>query len=315
MKSTRILNESNRFHKKRENLLLQEKCYGKLHKEKEDKEKEQKKLTDNNHEIADDENILQNVKDFMMSKFNWLVIFLDWCLAYVVLASYTEFIPYVPVAVKAFVAISILTGIEYIMSLFISTDETPPKLQETEKPFAYNEENEQKLATHEKVLKRSKFINIARHLFLLVLPFVSLATMFQEIGLTYMEAGLTEEGEFSSAMHNAQLLFIIFKYCGLAVCSWISHLILSTFAGQILAASARLRYNKKYKALTDEIDKISQKLEHVETVIIKALMDFHQELKKFLLRFGKNDMTPSENFSPMLNDLYMKVNGKKLISE
>jgi len=315
MKNIKILNESNKFHKRRQDLLLKEKYYGRLHKEKEDKEEEQKRLTERNQEIADDENIMQNLKDFMMSKFNWLVIFLDWCLAYVVLASYTEFIPYLPTWLKALLAISILTGIEYIMSLFISADEDLPKLEESEDPFAYSEENDRKLMKYEKAQKRSKFMNVFRHLFLLVLPFVSLATMFQEIGLSYMEAGLTEESEFVSAMHTSQLLFIIFKYCGLAVCSWISHLVLSTFAGQIVAAKARLDYQKKYDALKIEIDKIGQKLEQLENAIIKALMDFHQELRKFLLRFGLNDMTPSESFSPMLDDLYLKVNGKRLTSE
>jgi hypothetical protein len=315
MKNIRIFNESNKFHKRRQELLLQERQYARLHKEKEDVEEKQKKLTEQNQEIADNENIIQHIKDTISSKFFWLVVLLDYCLAYVVLASYTEFIPFIPVAIKAFLAICILTGIEHIMAIFIDADNTPPNLEETENTFAYNEANEQKILKYEHVQKRSKFMSIVRHLFLLVLPFVSLATMFQEIGLEYMAAGFEEESNFSSAMHNAQLLFIIFKYSGLAICSWISHLILSTFTEQISNAKGRIDYKNKFAILTAEIEKLGKSIEQLENSIIKALMDFHQELKKFLLRFGPNDMTPSESFSPMLDDLYLRVNGKKLTSE
>lgn len=312
MKNIRILEESNKFHKRRQDLLLQEKRYGKLHKEKEKKEEKRKELNEENKDIANNENIVQNIKDTISSKFFWFVVILDYCLAYVVLASYTEFIPFIPVALKAFFAICILTGIEHIMAIFIDTDQTPPVLEESENSFAYNEANEQKMQKYEKVMKRTKFMNIIRHMFLLVLPFVSLATMFQEIGLEYMAAGLTEESIYSSAMHNAQLLFIIFKYSGLAICSWISHLILSTFTEQINLAKSRLDYNRKFEKLTSEIEKLGENIEHLENAIIKALMDFHQELKKFLLRFGENGMIPSETFSPMLDDLYLQVNGKRL---
>lgn len=310
MRSHKIRQELDDFHKRRQKLFYMEKSYSKAQKKRDELEEKKVEITEKNQDIAEVGNIRQDIVDFFMSKFRWLVIGLDFALAYVILSSYTEFIPYLPVSLKAFLAIVFLVTIEYIMALFQKEDELPPPEQSGDTSFAYDEQYERKILQYEIAKKRERKMKIYTHVFILILPIVSLATMFQEFGTSFMRAGLEEDGGvYVDYFLNSEILYILFKYVGLAICSYAGHMFLIEFSHKIIDAKSRLRFNKIYKALEDEIESLNEYLEKLETTIVNSLMDFHQKLKMHISRFGRHDMLPSERFSQMLDDVYLKVNG------
>lgn len=310
MRSNRIKVDLEDFHYRRQNLFHLEKKYGKAHKKMNELEERKTEILEKNQDISDVDDIQQGVIDFVMSKFRWLIIGLDYALAYVILSSYTEFIPFLPVWSKALLAIVFLTTIEYIMALFQKEDELPPLEEASDTPFAYNDQHERNLMKYDIAKKREKKMSLYRHIFILILPIVSLATMFQEIGASFMRAGFEEERSvYVEYFLNSEILYIIFKYIGLAICSYAGHMFLTEFAHKIAEAQSRIKFKKIYQSLEDEIEKLGEYIEQLETKIMNALMDFHQKLKMHISKFSRHNLLPSEKFSPMLDDLYIKVNG------
>ena len=300
------------FNVRRQSIFLLEKSYGETQQKIDEVEDEKNRLLSINSEIAAQDDLVQQAKDFIMSKFRSFVTVLDYMLAYVILSYYSEFIPFLPVWLKALIAIVIITIIEVVISLFEKENKLPIGQPTSENPFAYDGKYEQSVATYNKNEVRNQKARKVRHMFIVVLPIVSLATMFQEIAAELMMKGMEEDMAYMEPAHNANILFIVFKYLALAACSYGSHYFLTEYSDIIMDAKARMKLEKECETMDDTIQELKERLKQLETTMIKALMDFHQKLRMHIARFGKHDMLPSELFTPMLDKLYLQVNGSRL---
>ena len=265
------------------------------------------KLLAANEKIAKLDGIPQQVKDFIISQFRGLVMLLDYMLAYVILSYYSEFIPFLPVWLKALVTIVCITSIEIIISLFEKEKIAPTTSTKPLESFEFDEQLEEEYEQYELNEERNRKARLVRHMFIAVLPLVSLATMSQEIAAEMMNKGLVADIE--AAAHDANIIFIVLKYVALALCSYGSHYFLTEYSDVIVAAQARIKLRKECKKLDKTIAALHREVNEIDADIEDALMDYHDRLKMHVGRFGKHEMLPSESFTPRLDKLYLKVNG------
>jgi len=310
-RSHKIHRELVEFDKQKQKMVLTEMKYAHLRKEQEKLETDKGELIGKNEDATELDELKQRKIDPIIANYKKFVIVIDFFIAYVIVATLSEYIPYLPVWLKAFIAVAVYTSIEYAMN-FLAKEPVAPKVPDTKKPFEYNEEYEQKMEYYQNSKMKYKKAQRVKHTFIMVIPAISLATMFQEFGVSYFKAGLEEGSEYASYYLNSDILYIIFKYVGLALLGYLSHYFLIEYGAQINAAKTRIQLHKDCVKLEKKIEDLAAKLSSIEESLVKMVMIYHQKLKMYVARFGKHNLLPSEFFSPMLDELYMRVNGYRV---
>ncbi len=310
-RSYKIERELDDFHKHKLSMILTEKAYGDSRLEQEELDKKKDELVEKNQDLKRDGSISQGMIDKIIGNYKWFVVIIDYFIAYVIVASLSEYIPYIPIPIKTLIAVAVYTTLEFAMNFFTS-DPTPPEVSDTKTPFEYDEVYEQEMNQYKKARKKTSLANKVKHAFITVIPLISLATMFEEIGVSFYKAGLEEGSDYARFYLNSDILYIIFKYVGLALLGYLSHYFLIEFGHQIKDARSRLSFDKKLKKLEEAIAKVKKRVSAIEENLVKMVMDYHQKLKMHIARFGKHNLLPSETFSPMLDELYLRVNGYRL---
>lgn len=234
--------------------------------------------------------VYEDKRHFFYRYFIFIVAFIDYCLAYIVISEYTEYIPYLPVFLTALIMCIAIVTVEYTLALFkipISRE-----LMENDK----------------KVNRKNSLMAVFSLVFISVLPLMSLSELSGSLSNAELLGSLGNEGD-QSIVRLAKVK-AYFKYISLAIMSFILHLYIISYPKHILSGLSRSKVKSLVKNIENDIEEEEKYKSDIERKIILSLVEFDAKMAKHIRSYGKYVGLPPNKFSRPVNMLRQQVIGK-----
>lgn len=238
--------------------------------------------------------IYEDQRHWFYRHFLYMVAFVDFSLSYVVLADYTEFIPYVPTVVKCALIAVTLVWIELTLSLF------KIKLR----PEAADE-------THQQISKQDVVdgvLTLCSLIFISVLPAMAYSEALGQIGAEKLWLSL--EGGVDTEAVATTIKQIKLKYIALGTCSFILHLFVISKPEHILSGMTRFKVKELYEELNEGKEQLEEEKTQMESELIAVLIKFDHAIQMHYMKFGNVEGIPAPRFSRPVNMLWRDVTGQ-----